>query len=80
MNEELVFNKISQFLLQEVKERNASCVVIGISGGIDSAVAAFVAAKSLGSKKSSRITNPRLFSYPQSRRQRWYRNIKTARY
>lgn len=51
MNEALVFDKISKFLLHEVKERNASCVVIGISGGIDSTVAAFVAARSLGPKK-----------------------------
>lgn len=51
MNEELVLDKISKFLKQEVKERNASCVVIGLSGGIDSTVAAFVAARSLGPKK-----------------------------
>ncbi|KAA2282791.1 NAD+ synthase [Candidatus Nitrosocosmicus sp. SS] len=51
MNEALIFDKISKFLLHEVKERNANCVVIGISGGIDSTVAAFVAAKSLGPKK-----------------------------
>jgi NAD+ synthase len=46
-----VFDKISDFLLREFDSRNAKCVVIGISGGIDSSVTAYVAAKSLGPKK-----------------------------
>jgi NAD+ synthase len=51
MNNEKVFDKISDFLRKELDSRNAKCVVIGISGGIDSSVTAYVAAKSLGPKK-----------------------------
>lgn len=51
MNYEKVYEKISDFLLKEFDSRNAKCVVIGISGGIDSSVTAYVAAKSLGPKK-----------------------------
>lgn len=39
---------IINFLRKEVKKRNAECVVIGISGGIDSAVVASLAVKALG--------------------------------
>lgn len=51
MNEKKVLDKISNFLNKEYKSRNAKCVLIGISGGIDSSVTAYVAAKSLGPDK-----------------------------
>ena len=40
-----------KFLRQEVKKRKSRVVVIGISGGIDSAVTATLAVKALGSDK-----------------------------
>jgi len=46
-----VLNKISRFLNKEVKSRNAKCVVIGISGGINSTITAYISAQSLGSDK-----------------------------
>lgn len=46
-----VFDKISDFLIKEFDSRKAKCAVIGISGGIDSSVTAYVTAKSLGAKK-----------------------------
>jgi NAD+ synthase len=51
MNEQRVFDKVSEFLRNEFTSRKATCVVIGLSGGIDSSVAAYVAAKALGPKK-----------------------------
>ncbi|MBA2267649.1 MAG: NAD(+) synthase [Nitrosopumilus sp.] len=51
LDERKVLNKISRFLNKEVKSRNAKCDVIGISGGIDSTVTAYISAQSLGSDK-----------------------------
>ncbi len=42
---------ITRFIRKEVKKRNARVVVVGISGGIDSAVTASLAAKALGPDK-----------------------------
>ena len=46
-----MLKKISRFLNKEAKSRNANCVVIGISGGIDSTVTAYLSAQALGSDK-----------------------------
>lgn len=51
MDEGKVLKKISRFLNNEVKSRNARCVVIGISGGIDSTVTAYLSAQALGADK-----------------------------
>jgi NAD+ synthase len=46
-----IASSIMKFLRQEVKKRKSRVVVIGISGGIDSAVTATLAVKALGSNK-----------------------------
>lgn len=51
MDEGKVLKKISRFLNKEVKSRNARCIVIGISGGIDSTVTAYLSAQALGADK-----------------------------
>ena len=48
---ELVCSAIIKFIREEVKKRNTRVVVIGISGGIDSAVTVALAVKALGPKK-----------------------------
>ena len=46
-----MLKKISRFLNKEARSRNANCVVIGISGGIDSTVTTYLSAQVLGSDK-----------------------------
>ena len=51
MDEIKIIKKISRFLDKEVRSRNANYVVIGISGGIDSTLTAYVSAHALGPDK-----------------------------
>ena len=51
-NEQLC-STITRFIRKEVKKRNARVVVVGISGGIDSAVTVSLATKAVGSKRYS---------------------------
>lgn len=46
----LINNSISTFIKNKVQEANVGGVVLGISGGIDSAVVAFLAAHALGNE------------------------------
>ena len=46
-----IVKTIVEFIGAEVKSRGSSGVVVGISGGLDSAVAAYLAVKALGPKK-----------------------------
>ena len=48
-------NKIEKFLVQEVRERDSDGVIFGLSGGIDSAVIAFLCAKVLKEKSVGMI-------------------------
>ena len=51
MNEKKILEKIARFMNKEVKSRNAKCVVIGISGGIDSTLTTYLSSYSIGSDK-----------------------------
>ena len=51
ISNEQVCSTITRFIRKEVKKRSAQVVVVGISGGIDSAVAAALSAKALGPDK-----------------------------
>src|SRR5688500_2386277 len=46
-----IVKTIIEFIRAEVKSRGSTGVVVGISGGLDSAVAAYLAVKALGPKK-----------------------------
>ncbi|MFQ6025302.1 MAG: NAD+ synthase [Nitrosopumilaceae archaeon] len=48
-------NKIEKFLVQEVRERDSDGVIFGLSGGIDSAVIAFLCANVLKEKSVGMI-------------------------
>jgi NAD+ synthase len=50
-NPKLEANRISKFIRDHVSKAEASGVVVGISGGIDSAVSSYLAVKALGNKK-----------------------------
>jgi len=49
---------ITGFIAEKVEEANAGGVVIGISGGIDSATTAYLAVKALGKEKVLGLTMP----------------------
>jgi NAD+ synthase len=51
MSNEQVCSTITRFIRKEVKKRNARVVVVGISGGIDSAVTVSLATKAIEPKK-----------------------------
>lgn len=55
---EVVTGKIVDFIKRKIKESKAKGVVIGISGGIDSATTAFLAVKALGKDKVLGIIMP----------------------
>lgn len=47
---EIVVNKISKFIANEVKRSNSKGVVLGLSGGIDSTVAVYLATRGIDTK------------------------------
>jgi NAD+ synthetase len=47
-----------QFIRDEMERRSFSCAVVGISGGVDSAVTAFLAAKALGPRNVLGVRMP----------------------
>jgi NAD+ synthase len=51
ISNEQVCSAITRFIRKEMKKRNARVVVVGISGGIDSAVTLSLATKAIGPEK-----------------------------
>ncbi|MEM2086083.1 MAG: NAD(+) synthase, partial [Archaeoglobaceae archaeon] len=51
MNYERVVDRIVDFIRKQVESANASGVVLGLSGGVDSAVVAFLSVKALGKER-----------------------------
>ncbi len=63
---ELTANWLTSFLKEELRLRGFSRGVIGISGGVDSAVTAFLAARALGPENVTGIRMPYRTSSPDS--------------
>ena len=51
MNKSRTFKLICKFISSEIKKRNSSGVVLGLSGGLDSTVCAYLAREALGPDK-----------------------------
>src|SRR5690349_22898038 len=56
---------ITNFIIDEVNERNSEGVVVGLSGGLDSSVAASLAVKALGPKCVFALVLPELKITPK---------------
>ncbi|MCW4020515.1 MAG: NAD+ synthase [Candidatus Bathyarchaeota archaeon] len=59
---EKTLNKILEFIREVVKEANASGVVLGLSGGVDSTLTAALCTRALGKKKVLGILMPTAFT------------------
>ena len=57
---------IKEFIDRQVKERNSNGVVLGLSGGLDSSVAAKLCVEALGSKYVLGLIMPDLYITPRS--------------
>jgi NAD+ synthase (glutamine-hydrolysing) len=62
----LVEEWLVRFLRDEMARRRFETAVVGVSGGVDSAVTAYLAAKALGSKKVIGVRMPYRTSSPES--------------
>lgn len=58
MNYESISQEIMNFMKQETKSRKSNGVVLGISGGIDSTVLAYLATRAIGSKNVKGLILP----------------------
>ena len=57
-NEKKVINKIAEFIKHEIEEASSQGAVIGISGGIDSAVVAYITVLAIGKDRTKLIHLP----------------------
>lgn len=62
-----VVERITTFLTDQVHGQNRDGAILGLSGGVDSALDAFLAVKALGSSRVSLLFLPERDSSPQSR-------------
>jgi len=66
MDPSYVFTATTNFILQEVNGRNCKGVVLGLSGGLDSSVAATLAVKALGPSRVLGLVLPDRASFSSS--------------
>lgn len=64
MNKEETVSKITKFIREKVEEANANGVVVGLSGGIDSSLVAYLCVKALGKDKVLGVIMPEKNSNP----------------
>lgn len=64
---EAVVEQITSFLCDQVQQQNRDGAILGLSGGVDSALDAFLAVKALGPSRVSLLFLPERDSSPQSR-------------
>ncbi|EHP84868.1 NAD+ synthase [Methanotorris formicicus] len=67
MNEEEIINKICTFIKEKVEEAKVDGVVLGLSGGIDSSLTAYLCVKALGKDKVLGLIMPEKNSNPKDR-------------
>ena len=67
-NPERVASKIVEFIKEEIKNFNREGIILGLSGGIDSALGAFLSVKAVGPSKVLALFMPERDSSPRSRR------------
>ena len=63
---EQIVEKICNFIRTKISETNSSGVIFGLSGGIDSAVVAFLCTRALGKKKCLALMLPHDDITPES--------------
>lgn len=66
MNEKLILEKLTKNLKAFFKTAGAKKAVLGLSGGLDSAVAAVIAARALGPKNVYAVALPTKYNSPKS--------------
>ena len=52
-----ITNKIEEFMENELKKNNSKGIILGLSGGIDSAVLTYICKRKFKEKKAKKILN-----------------------
>ena len=66
LNETRAIDQITDFIVSTVKSANYSRVVLGVSGGVDSALSAFLSTRALGPENVLALRLPYKTSSPES--------------